>query len=66
MSENVQDIKASFIMKVMENWKMELAAGGQNLAEVFVIEVMPFSYILIKCIRGYKVAGKDKLPHIYR
>ena len=55
----------------MENWRMELTAGGKSLAAVkiqrgifqgdallpliFVIAIMPFNHIFRKCSGGYKL-----------
>ena len=55
----------NFITKAIENWKIELAARRQTLAEVkmkrdsllplvFLIAMMPLNYILIKCTGGAK------------
>ena len=59
-----------FITKAMENWKVELAAGGQTQREVkiqrdifqdnsltpllFVIAMMLFNYMLRKHTSGFK------------
>ena len=64
----------NFITKDIKNWKMELAAGGQTLAEVklqrgifqgvsfllllFVVTMMPLNYILKKCTVGNKFTKK--------
>ena len=69
MSENVQNIKViEFITDAMKNWKVEITAGGKNLAEVniqrgvfqrdallpllFVMVMMPLTYIHWKCTGG--------------
>ena len=59
-----------FITNAKENWREELTAGGQTLAEVkiqrgifqghsispllFVIEMMPLNFALRNCARSYK------------
>ena len=72
MSKNVQNVWRShrIYYKSIENWKVELTAGGENLAEMkirkgifqvdslplllFVTAMMPLNYILRKCTGGYK------------
>ena len=65
----------NFFMEAMENWKVELAAGGQTLVEgkiqrsifqrdslsplIFVIVVMPLNYIRRRGTGGYKITRKD-------
>ena len=74
MSQNVQKSHAviNFIEKTMENWKVELIAGGKSLAEtkiqrgifqgdalsplLFIIAMMPLNHILRKCTAGYKLS----------
>ena len=66
MSENIPDIVINYV----ENWKVELAAEGQTLAEVkikrgifrgdslspqvFVTAMMPLSYVFRKYTGNYK------------
>ena len=66
----ISDNIINLIMEAMKNWKVELTVGGKILAEVkikrgifqgdvllpllFVIAMMPHTYILRKCIECYK------------
>ena len=72
----ISDKVINFITKAMKNWKIELTAGGQSLAEVniqrgifqgdslspllFVIAMMPLNYILRKCTGGYKFTNSQE------
>ena len=60
----------NFIMRAMENWKVELTSGEQTLARVkikrgifqrdsllplvFIIVMMLLNYVLRECAEGYK------------
>ena len=60
----------------MKTWRVELTAGGRNLAEakiqrcifqgdalsplLFIIAMMPLNYILRKCTAGYKVSRSQE------
>ena len=60
------------IEKTMENWRMELTAGGKSLTEVriqrsifqggalspllFVVPTIPLNHILRKCTSVYKLS----------
>ena len=61
----------------MENWKVELAAGGQSLAEIkigshgdslspqqYVIAMIPLNFVLGICLGGYKFTkSPEKINH---
>ena len=64
----------NFIEETMKTWRVELTAGGRNLAEtkiqrdifqgdalsplLFIIVMMPLNHVLRKCTAGYKVDRK--------
>ena len=69
MYEISDEVINSSIKKSLENWRVELTAGGKGLAEVkiqsiiflvdalspllFVIEMIPLNHLLRKCTGGY-------------
>ena len=62
----------NFIEKAIQNWRVELTAGGRSLAEtkiqrgifqgdalspfLFLIAMMPLNHIFRKCTAGYKLS----------
>ena len=71
LSQNVQDIRRIIKLneETMENWRVELSAGGKSLAKVkiqrgifqgyallpliFVTVMIPLNHLLWKCTGGY-------------
>ena len=66
----------NFIDKTMKTWRVELTAGGRNLADpkiqrgifqsdalsplLFIIATMPLNHILRKCTAGYKLSKSQE------
>ena len=66
----------NLIEKTMQTWRVELTAGGRNLAEtkiqrvifqggalsplLFIIAMMPLNHILRKCTAGYKLSRSQE------
>ena len=72
----ISDVIINFIEKTMKTWRVKLKAGGKNLAEtkiqrgifqgdalsplLFIIVMMPLSYILRKCTAGHKLTKSQE------
>ena len=72
----ISDKIINFITSSMKNWKVELTAGGESLAEikiqrgvfqgyslsplVFVMAMRSLNHILRKCTGGYKSTNSQK------
>ena len=72
----ISDEAINFIEKTTETWKVELTAGGKNIAEtkiqrgifqgdalsplLFVIAMKPLNHILKKRISGYKLSKSQE------
>ena len=66
----------NFIEKTMKKWRVELTAGGKNLAEtkihrgifqgdalsplLFISAMLPINHILRKCTAGYKLSRSQE------
>ena len=72
----IPDQLVQFIEKTMQNWIVELTAGGKSLAEIkiqrgifledaqspliLVIAMVPLNHILRKCVVGYKFSKSQE------